>query len=95
LASREKSGIIRILIFPDFYRELLTREKLGMIGSEFWQSVLAIINHVFAPAEHCRSVTSPIGDHGAASSPHKNTRVTSRLSSSPHHSDHVLDPVTH
>jgi hypothetical protein len=80
LASREKSGIIGIPIFPDFYRELPTREKSGMIGSEFWRSVLAIIDHVFAPAEHCRSVTSPIGDRGAASSPQKQTLVSPRVS---------------
>jgi hypothetical protein len=64
-------GIIGIPIFPDFYRELPTREKSGMIESEFWRSVLAIIDHVFAPAEHCRSVTSPISNRGAASSPQK------------------------
>ena len=73
LASREKSGIIGIPIFPDFYRELPTREKSGMIGSEFWRSILAIIDHVFAPAEHCRSVTSPIGNRGAVSSPQKHS----------------------
>jgi hypothetical protein len=73
LASREKLGIIRIPIFPDFYRELLTREKSGMIGSEFWRSVLSIIDHVFAPAEHCCSVMSPIGDRGVASSPQKHS----------------------
>jgi hypothetical protein len=41
---------------------------------------LAIIDHVFAPAEHCHSVTSPIGDHGAASSPQKQTLVSPRVS---------------
>jgi hypothetical protein len=44
--------------FSLFLPRITDREKSGMIGSEFWRSVLAIIDHVFAPAEHCRSVTS-------------------------------------
>jgi hypothetical protein len=47
-----------------------------MIRSEFWWSVLVIIDHVFVPAKHCHSVMSPISDRGTASSPQKQTLVS-------------------
>jgi hypothetical protein len=51
LASREKFGIIGIPIFPNNSQSGIIRnyqELSGIIGSEFWWSVLVIINHVFA-----------------------------------------------
>jgi hypothetical protein len=87
--NRELSGVIgesgkignyRDSNFSRFLPRITNSGKSGMIGSEFWRSVLAIIDHVFAPAEHCRSVTSPISDRGGASSPQKQTLVPPRVS---------------
>jgi hypothetical protein len=89
-----KIGNYRDSDFARFLPRITDSGKLGMIGSEFWRSVLAIIDHVFAPAGHCHSVMSPIGARGVASSPQKHSCHLASLIIT-HHLDHVLDPVTH